>query len=56
MNNSIKVRVLPKEAKPEDEKAREALESDEYLELLKNYDEELRGLTEKIWESEYSSV
>jgi len=48
--------VLPKEAKPEDEKAREALESEEYFEVLKNYDEELQGLTEKIWETEYLNV
>jgi len=48
--------ILPKEAKPEDENAREALQSDEYYNVLKNYDEELRGLTEKIWENEYLSV
>jgi len=48
--------VLPKDAKPEDEKAREALESDEYFEVLKKYDEELEGLTEKIWETEYLNV
>ena len=48
--------VLPKDAKPEDEKAREALESEEYFEVLKNYDEELQGLTKKIWQSEYLSV
>jgi hypothetical protein len=48
--------VLPKGVKPEDENAREALESDEYLEVLKNYDEELQDLTEKIWQSEYLSV
>jgi len=48
--------VLPKGAKPEDEKAREALESREYFEVLKNYDEELQGLTEKIWETEYLNV
>jgi uncharacterized protein YaaR (DUF327 family) len=47
---------LPKEAKPEDKKAREALESDEYFEVLKNYDEKLQGLTEKIWENEYLNV
>ena len=29
---------------------------EEYFEVLKNYDEELRGLTGKIWESEYLSV
>jgi len=45
--------ILPKEAKPEDEKAREALESDEYFEILKNYDEELQYLTERIWKTEY---
>jgi len=48
--------VLPKDAKPEDEKAREALESDEYFEVMKKYDEELEGLTEKIWETEYLNV
>ena len=48
--------VLPKEAKPEDEKAKEALESDEYFEVLKNYDEKLQALTGKIWENEYLNV
>jgi len=45
--------VLPKDAKPEDEKAKEALESPEYFEVMKNYDQELKRLTEKIWETEY---
>jgi len=45
--------VLPKEAKPEDENAKEALESYEYFEVLKNYDEELQSLTEKVWKNEY---
>ena len=48
--------VLPKTAKPEDKNAKEALESDEYFEVLKNYDEELHGLTENIWENEYLNV
>ena len=48
--------VLPKEAKPEDQNAREALESDDYFEVLKDYDEELQSLTEKIWQKEYLSV
>ncbi|MBN2455061.1 MAG: radical SAM protein [Sedimentisphaerales bacterium] len=48
--------VLPTEAKPEDVKAREALESDEYFKVLKSYDRELQNLTEKIWESEYLNV
>jgi len=48
--------VLPKEAKPEDENAKEALESDEYFEVLKNYDKELQDLTEKIWKAEYLNV
>jgi MoaA/NifB/PqqE/SkfB family radical SAM enzyme len=48
--------VLPKDAKPEDEKAREALEADEYFEVLRKYDEELERLTEKIWETEYLNV
>jgi len=48
--------VLPKDVIPEDEKAREALESDEYFEVLKKFDEKLEGLTEKIWETEYLNV
>lgn len=48
--------ILPKDAKPEDQKAKEALESGEYFEVLKNYDEDLQGLTEKIWEDEYLNV
>jgi MoaA/NifB/PqqE/SkfB family radical SAM enzyme len=45
--------VLPEDVRPGDQKAKEALESDEYLEVLKNYDDELQGLTERIWEDEY---
>jgi MoaA/NifB/PqqE/SkfB family radical SAM enzyme len=48
--------ILPKEAKPEDENAKEALGSDGYFEVLKNYDEKLQDLTEKIWENEYLNV
>ena len=48
--------VLPEEAKPEDKNAKEALESVEYFEALKKYDEKLQGLTEKIWENEYLHV
>jgi MoaA/NifB/PqqE/SkfB family radical SAM enzyme len=48
--------ILPREAKPEDEHAGEALESDEYFEILKNYDHELHNLTERIWEREYLAV
>ena len=35
---------------------KEALESDEYFEVLKNYDEKLEALTGKIWENEYLNV
>lgn len=45
--------VLPKTARPEDEKAKEALQSEEYFEVMKSYDNELKRLTEKIWETEY---
>jgi len=48
--------VLPDKAKPEDEKAKEALECDEYFDLLKNYDDELERLTEKIWQDEYLNL
>lgn len=48
--------VLPKKAKPEDEKAKEALESDDYFHVLKSYDERLQQLTEKIWQNEYLNV
>ncbi|MHC4158165.1 MAG: hypothetical protein ACYSSO_03710 [Planctomycetota bacterium] len=48
--------VLPQNIKPEDKKAKEALESNEYFEVLKKYDEKLEGLTKKIWETEYLTV
>lgn len=48
--------VLPEEASPEDRNAKEALESREYFDILRNYDEELQGLTEKIWQDEYLRV
>jgi MoaA/NifB/PqqE/SkfB family radical SAM enzyme len=48
--------VLTDNAEPEDEKAREALESDEYFEVLKKYDDKLKQLTRKIWETEYLNV
>jgi len=48
--------VLSKDVKPEDEKAKEALESEDYFELLKDYDDKLESLTEKIWENEYLKI
>jgi hypothetical protein len=48
--------VLPSNVKPEDDKAKEALESDEYFEVMRNYDMQLENLTERIWQSEYLSV
>jgi len=48
--------VLPRKVNFEDEKAQEALESDEYFQIMKNYDNRLAELTEKIWESEYLNV
>ena len=48
--------ILPKIEKLEDENAQEALESNEYFGILKNYDEELRGLSEIIWKNEYLNV
>ena len=48
--------VLPKDARPEDQNAKEALESEEYFEVLRNYDEKLQCLTGKIWEDEYLNV
>jgi len=48
--------VLSTDVKPEDEKAREALESPEYFDILRQYDEQLRALTDDIWEKEYLRV
>jgi len=45
--------ILTGEAKPEDEKAAEILESDDYYNTLKDYDKKLEVLTGKIWEDEY---
>ena len=41
---------------PRTKRPRITLESDEYFEVLKKYDEELWGLTEKNWENEYLNV
>jgi MoaA/NifB/PqqE/SkfB family radical SAM enzyme len=48
--------VLTTDAKPDDQKAKEALESNEYFQILKEYDQQLENLTEKIWKSEYLKV
>jgi hypothetical protein len=48
--------VLPKKVGYEDEKAQEAVESAEYFEIMKNYDNRLKELTENIWENEYLDV
>lgn len=48
--------VLPEQARPEGEKAKQALESPEYFDILTNYDKQLETLTEKIWHNEYLSV
>ena len=44
---------MQRDVKPEDEKAKEVLDSDEYFEILCSYDKELQRLTENIWEGEY---
>jgi len=48
--------ILPGDARPEDQNAKEALESGAYFEVLNSYDEKLRDLTEKTWETEYLGV
>jgi len=48
--------VLPSQARPGDQKAKEALESPEYMEILSTYDKQLKDLTEKIWQNEYLNV
>jgi len=48
--------IMAGDIKPEDDKAKESLESGEYFQTLKRYDEELHKLTEKIWENEYLSI
>ncbi len=45
--------VLPKNARSEDQKAQEALESADYFEVMKNYDRKLKSLTENVWKIEY---
>ncbi len=48
--------VLPSKVGFEDEMAKEAVESPEYFEIMKKYDNTLEELTEKIWENEYLNV
>ena len=45
--------ILPDHARGENQEAEEALKDDEYYRRLTEYDEELRNLTESIWEEEY---
>ena len=45
--------ILSKDVKSEDALAEEARNSDEYFQKLIEYDEELRKLTQPIWEKEY---
>lgn len=45
--------ILTTDIKPEDKKAGEALNSQEYLQMLKEYDRELERLTDRIWQREY---
>ncbi len=44
-----------KGAEPEDEAAKEAMESEEYHKTLINFDNKLREITEPYWEKEYLS-
>ena len=45
--------ILPENAKPENEQARESLEDDNYYKNLVLYDDRLEELTGDIWEKEY---
>jgi len=46
-------KILPQKAKGEDEFAKAAKDSKEYFEGLVEYDEELKKITQPIWEREY---
>ncbi len=50
---NFRKKILPKNAKPENEIARQALSSKEYFRALEEYDKELKKMTEKIWQNEY---
>jgi MoaA/NifB/PqqE/SkfB family radical SAM enzyme len=45
--------IMPCDVKPENRSAAEALKSDAYYEVLKEYDQDLSQLTEGIWNREY---
>jgi MoaA/NifB/PqqE/SkfB family radical SAM enzyme len=49
----FKHRILSKNAKPENDAAKEAIESEEYEKFLIGFDKELEELTKPIWEKEY---
>jgi MoaA/NifB/PqqE/SkfB family radical SAM enzyme len=49
----FKEKVLSKDAKGEDNFAKEAINSEEYYNGLVNYDEKLKKLTQPIWDREY---
>ena len=48
--------VLPSKVGFEDEKAKEAIKSTEYFEVMKKYDRKLTELTGKIWKNESLKV
>jgi len=50
---NFKNNILNENIKPEDECAKQALESEEYTQTLKEFDEKLSKLTKPIWEREY---
>ena len=48
--------TLNQNDRPEDKNAKEEIESDECFRALKNYDQQLEDLMEKIWQAKYLSI
>ena len=45
--------ILTTDARPQDVKAYEALQSNEFLDVMRHYDQQLEALTSPIWDKEY---
>jgi len=51
--HTFRTRVFTSNVKPENQEAKEALDSKEYYQKLVNYDKQLEAITLPIWHKEY---
>jgi len=52
-HHTFGTKIFTSNVKPENQEAKEALDSKEYYQKLVNYDKQLEALTLPIWHNEY---